>query len=169
MQLFGLKCCPEWVSLFQVCVEESERVSESVCVFKSFLTILRAQLAVSAVSQYVCDLATLSASQLLTFTLSFSFSSPLFFTQRQWLSSAVLSSLSTYLSRLLHLSSFCPFILHLFLLVLLTVFLNIVSFCVAHLSNILPPSYSLPKVCVKPFDSQCSRGCCAGLNVSSPD
>lgn len=35
----------------------------------------------------------------------------------------------------------------------------------------LPPPFPLPlpKVCVKPFDSQCSQGCCAGLNVSSLD
>lgn len=60
---------------------------------------------------------------------------------------------------------------HLFLLHILELLYRLVL----STSQILRPTTTppfplpLPKVCVKPFDSQCSQGCCAGLNVSSLD
>lgn len=135
---FGLTCCPECVSLCQ-CVSrrEGERGREGVSVC---LTALRARLAVSAVSVWLGSVLCFTASNLYSVLLFLRCSvlSSLF------VSLALISILSFSLSSLLLSLSLCPFLplysASFLFAHFLSFFPNIVSFVVAHLSNISPTS-----------------------------
>lgn len=139
-------------------VAQNVQVCVSVC-----LTTLRPQLAVSAVSVWLGSSLCFTASNLYSVLLFLCLS-----VLHSLLRSSLLPAFFPFFSWILVYPLIHAF-LPLHLLLAQSLFFWILFLSVLPTTQTPLPSPSLAKVCVKPFDSLCSRGCCAGLNVSSPD